>query len=273
MSIFERLAQLEKEGKSFALATIVQANGSVPRHEGTKMLIFSDGTFEWTIGGGEVENLIVQAGQEALKDGKTRLIHYNFSDPERGDPGVCGGEMDVYIEPIRSKATLLIFGMGHIGRAIAHLGSWLGFRVIGADDRADTILEGNNPDVDERIHCEITDLPEHVELTDRTFVILATRGVPIDVAGLPALLRSQVAYIGVIGSRRRWETTAHQLQELGVPDGEILRVTSPMGLEIHAETPEEIALSIMAEIIMIQKGGTGEKMSHTPTKLENADGE
>jgi xanthine dehydrogenase accessory factor len=273
VSIFDRLAQLEKEGKSFALATIVQASGSVPRHEGTKMLIFPDGTFEWTIGGGEVESLVIQAGQEALKDGKTKLLHYNFNDPERGDPGVCGGEMDVYIEPIRPKVTLLIFGMGHIGKAIAHLGSWLGFRVIAADDRADTILEGNTPDVDERIHCEIADLPKHVEVTDQTFIILATRGVPIDVAGLPALLRSPAAYIGVIGSRRRWETTAHQLQEMGVPEGEILRVTSPVGLEIHAETPEEIALSILAEIIMIQRGGTGEEMSHTPTKLKNADGE
>jgi xanthine dehydrogenase accessory factor len=273
VGVFDRLAQLEKEGKSFALATIVQASGSVPRHAGTRMLIFSDGSFEWTIGGGEVESLVIQAGQEALKDGKTRLLHYNFSDPERGDPGVCGGEMDVYIEPIRPKATLVIFGMGHIGKAIAHLGSWLGFRVVGADDRADTMLEGNIPDVDERVRCEIADLPEHVELTDRTFVILATRGVTIDVAGLPALLRSPAAYIGVIGSRRRWETTARQLQEMGVPDDEILRVTSPMGLEIHAETPEEIALSILAEIIMIQRGGTGEKMSHKPTKLENADGE
>ena len=181
--------------------------------------------------------------------------------------------MDVYIEPIRPKATLLIFGMGHVGKAIAHLGSWLGFRVVAADDRADTILEGNNPDVDERIHCEIVDLPKHVEVTDQTFIILATRGVPIDVAGLPALLRSPAAYIGVIGSRRRWETTARQLQEMGIPDEEILRVTSPMGLEIRAETPEEIALSILAEIIMIQREGTGEKMSHTPTKLETADGE
>jgi xanthine dehydrogenase accessory factor len=272
VSIFERLAQLEKDGKSFALATIVQANGSVPRHEGTKMIIFSDGTSDETIGGGEVEELVIQAGVEALKDGKIKLLHYNFNDPERGDPGVCGGEMDVYIEPIRPKATLLIFGMGHIGKAVAHLGSWLGFRVVTADDRAEFLLEDNTPDVDKHIQCEISDLPKHVELTDQTFIILATRSVPIDVAGLPALLKSPAAYIGVIGSRRRWETTARQLQEKGVPDEEILRVNSPMGLEIHAETPKEIAMSILAEIVMIQKGGTGVKMAHAPVGLKNIDG-
>jgi xanthine dehydrogenase accessory factor len=273
VSIFDRLAQLEKERKPVALATIIQANGSVPRHEGSKMLIFPSGSFEGSIGGGEVENLVIRAGQEALMDGKTRLLHYNFSDPERGDPGVCGGEMDVYIEPIRPNASLLIFGMGHVGKAVAHLGSWLGFRVIAADDREEHLTEEDIPEADQRIQCEIADLQKHVELTDQTFIVLTTRGVNIDVAGLPALLNSPAAYIGVIGSRRRWETTVHQLQEMGIPEEAILRVTSPMGLEIHAETPEEIALSILAEIVMIQRGGTGEKMTHVPVKLKNVDGD
>jgi xanthine dehydrogenase accessory factor len=273
VGIINRLAQLEEEGKPFALATIIQAKGSVPRHAGTKMLIFSNGKFEGTIGGGEVENLVIQAGREALKDGKTKLLHYNFRDPEHGDPGVCGGEMDVYIEPVRPTATLLIFGMGHVGKAIAHLGSWLGFQVVVADDRAESVLEENTPDADQRFHCEIADLPKHIKLTDQTFVILATRDVTIDVAGLPTLLDTPAAYIGVIGSRRRWETTAHQLQENGILEEDILRVTSPMGLEIHAETPEEIALSILAEIVMIRRGGTGEKMVHIPTTLKKVEEE
>jgi xanthine dehydrogenase accessory factor len=237
------------------------------------MIIFPKGNFEGTIGGGEVENLVIQAGQEALKDGRTRLLHYNFRDPEHGDPGVCGGEMDVYIEPVQPKPTLLIFGMGHVGKAIAHLGSWLGFRVIAADDRAEFVSEESIPDVDQRIHCAIGDLPNHIEFTEQTFVVLATRDVTIDVAGLPTLLETPAAYIGVIGSRRRWETTAHQLQANGIPEDEILRVTSPMGLEIHAETPEEIALSILAEIVMIRRGGTGEKMAHMPRTLRKMEEE
>jgi len=273
LSIFNRIAQLEKECKPVALATVVQVQGSVPRHEGTKMLIFPDGSIEGTIGGGEVESLIIQEAQEAFSNGRARLLHYKFSDPERGDPGVCGGEMDVFVEPIRPRATLLIFGMGHVGRAVAHLGSWLGFRIIAADDRAEIVDEESTPDADLRFHCKLTELPNKVELTDQTFIILTTRGVPIDVAGLPGLLKSPAAYIGVIGSRRRWETTAKQLRENGVSETDIKRVSSPMGLEIHAETPEEIAVSILSEIIMIQRGGTGEKMAHIPTSLGKVEGE
>jgi xanthine dehydrogenase accessory factor len=268
MSFYARLAELEKEGKSFALATIIQTRGSVPRHEGTKMIIFPDSSFEGTIGGGEVESMIIREAQETLSDGKSRVLHYNFSDPERGDPGVCGGEMDVYVEPIRPKVSLLIFGMGHVGQAIAHLGSWLGFRVVAADDRPDYITEDIAPSANQRIHSELADLTTHVKIDDQTFIILATRGVPVDVAGLPALLRSPAAYIGVIGSRRRWATTARQLQEMGIQNEDILRVTSPMGLEINAETPAEIALSILAEIVMILRGGTGEKMAYVPIPVD-----
>ncbi len=273
MSIFDKLAQLEKAGKSVVLATIVHTSGSVPRHEGTKMIVYPDGSIEGTIGGGEVENLIIQKAKEALLDGKTKLLHYNFSDPERGDPGVCGGEMDVFVEPICPKSKLLVYGMGHIGKAIAYLGSWLGFHVIAADDRADYLNKEGIPGVDQQIQSELTELPKHVDINDQTFIILTTRGVPIDVSGLPAILETPAAYIGVIGSRRRWETTAGQLHEMGVPEAAIARVTSPMGLEIHAETPEEIALSILAEIIMVQRGGSGEKMAHTPTKVAKAKGD
>jgi xanthine dehydrogenase accessory factor len=265
---YQRLAELEKNNLPVAVATIVKTQGSVPRREGTKMLIFPDGSIEGTIGGGEVESIIVQEAQGALMDGKPRLLHYNFTDPERGDPGVCGGEMDVYVEPNRPKETLLIFGMGHVGKAVAHLGSWLGFRVIIADDRPEFVDEENAASADVRCQCQLVELPDKVEITDRTFIVLTTRGVPIDVAGLPGLIKSPAPYIGVIGSRRRWETTSKQLHENGLSEEQINRVTSPMGLEINAETPEEIAVSILSEIIMIQRGGTGEKMAHAPRSVK-----
>jgi xanthine dehydrogenase accessory factor len=273
LSIYHQLSQLVKEGKPVAVATIIKVQGSVPRHEGTKMLIFPDGTIEGTIGGGEVENIIIQEAQESLSKGKARLLHYNFSNPERGDPGVCGGEMDVFIEPIRPKETLLIFGMGHVGKAVAHLGSWLGFRIVAADDRVEFVKQANTPDADLRVHCQLAELPNKVEITDQTFVILTTRDVTIDVAGIPGLVHSPASYIGVIGSRRRWETTAKQLKENGVSAADIKRVTSPMGLEIHAETPEEIAVSILSEIIMIQREASGEKMAHVPASVERDEGE
>lgn len=273
MSIYQKLAEIEKDGIPVALATIVKVQGSVPRHVGTKMLICADGSIEGTIGGGEVESLIIQEAQDALSNGKSRLLHYKFSDPARGDPGVCGGEMDVFVEPIRPKATLLIFGMGHVGKAVAHLGSWLGFRIVAADDREEFVTEGNTPDVDQRLHCQLAEIPDKLEINDQTFIVLTTRGVPIDVEGIPGLLQSPAAYIGVIGSRRRWETTAKQLLENGISEKDIERVTSPMGLEIHAETPEEIAVSILSEIIMQQRGGTGDPMAHVPTSIKRTKGE
>jgi xanthine dehydrogenase accessory factor len=273
VGIFQRLAELDAQGKTAVLATVIRTRGSVPRHEGTKMLIFPNGSFEGTIGGGEVESLIIQEAQTAMMDGKPRLLHYNFSHPERGDPGVCGGEMEVFVDPIRPRPTLIIFGMGHVGKAIAHLGAWLGFRIVAADDRAKHVAEGEIPFADERICCELVELPERVEIGNRTFIVLTTRGVPVDVTGLPALLKTDAAYVGVIGSRRRWETTARQLKENGLSDELIARVVSPMGLEIQAETPEEIALSIMAEIIMVLRGGSGQKMAHTPVILDSTEGE
>ncbi len=273
MRILARLAQLEREGKPVVLALVIQAKGSVPRHVGTKMLIFPDGSSEGTIGGGAMESLVIKEAQDALSDGKPRLLHYNFSDPERGDPGVCGGEMDIYVEPIRRKATLLVFGMGHVGKAVVHLGKWLGFRIVAIDDREEFAEPTSYPNVDQVVHSDLMTIPDEVEIDNQTYIVLTTREVPIDVAGLPALLKTEAAFIGVIGSRRRWETTSKALQEKGVSSEEIARVHSPVGLEIHAETPEEIALSILSEIIMIRRGGTGEKMAHTPVALKERDNE
>lgn len=261
---FKRIAELEAEGIPFALAIVVQAQGSVPRHEGSKMLIFPDGSSQGTIGGGEMESLVIKEGQASLQDGKARYLHYNFRDTDRGDPGVCGGEVDVYVEPIQPKPTLLVFGMGHVGQAVAYLGSWVGFRVIAADDREEFAVSSTAPAADRVLHCELADLANEVEINPQTYIVLATRGVPVDVEGLPALLEKEVGYLGVIGSRRRWETSVKELIEKGISEELIAKVNSPMGLEIQAETPEEIALSIMAEIVMLHRGGSGESMSHSP---------
>ena len=264
MDFFKRVAELEAEGASFAMAIVVRAQGSVPRHEGSKMLIFPDGSTDGTIGGGEMESLVIREAQESIKDGSVRFLHYNFRDPDRGDPGVCGGEVDVYVEPLQPRPTLLIFGMGHVGKAVAHLGSWMGFRVIVADDREEFATLESSPSADRAIHCDLANLSEEVEIDSQTYVVLATRGVPVDVQGLPSLLKTDASYIGTIGSRRRWETSAKQLRDLGIPEEMIAKVNSPMGLEIAAETPEEIALSIVAEIVMKRRGGSGDSMAHSP---------
>lgn len=266
MGLYERLAEIERRGLAAALATVIQTRGSVPRHPGSKMLIFPDGAIEGTIGGGELENRVIEEGIQALADGKTRFVTYAFNDPERGDPGVCGGEMEVFVEPMRPRPTLIVVGAGHVGQAVAHLARWLGFRLVVNDDRLEFATADAIPDADEYITCLLEALPEQTMIDDQTYIVLTTRGVPVDVAGLPALLKTPAAYIGVIGSKRRWETSVKELMEMGLDEEKIRRVTSPIGLELGAETPEEIAISIMAEIIMLQRGGTGEAMAHTPTR-------
>jgi xanthine dehydrogenase accessory factor len=172
--------------------------------------------------------------------------------------------LDVYLDPILGKPTLLVIGGGHVGKAVAHLAHWLGFRVIISDDRPEFATRQAVPDADGWIPGALADLPGKVEIDSQTYVLLTTRGVPVDVDALPALLDKPAAYIGVIGSRRRWEVCAEQLRQQGVPQDQIDRVHSPVGLELHAETPEEIAVSMLAEIIMLRRGGTGEVMAHRP---------
>ncbi len=251
--ILKEISALEESGTECALCILVHARGSTPRKPGSKMIVFSNGSFSGTIGGGEVEGRIIREAQIAIKTGKTLLVHYNMEDPQRGDPGVCGGELDIYIEPVIPQPTILIIGGGHVGQAVAHLASWLGNRVIISDDRSELCNPQIFPEADEYLAAPISEVSEKVQITGHYYLVLTTRGVDLDVAGLPSLMNSRAAYIGVIGSKRRWEQTRNLLLEKGTPVELLSKVRSPMGIDINAETPEEIAVSIMAEIIRIQQ--------------------
>jgi xanthine dehydrogenase accessory factor len=185
-----------------------------------------------------------------------------MTDPSRGDPGVCGGHMEVFVEPIQPDPTVVVIGVGHIGKTVAHLAHWLGFRVVVNDDRPEFCTSDVVPEADEYKLVGMAELPSQLEITPWTYLILTTRGTDVDVEGLPALLETPAAYIGVIGSRRRWATARKALLAKGIPEETLARVRSPIGLELNAETPEEIAVSIMAEIIMLRRGGDGREMSN-----------
>lgn len=260
-SVYQALAELERRNVAGALCTIVRSHGSTPRHTGSKMLVFEDGSIAGSVGGGEVEYRVLNEALQAIKDGKPRLLEYNMTDPERGDPGVCGGQLEVFVEPILPKPTIVVVGVGHVGIAVAHLAKWLGFRVVVNDDRPGFCTPEVVPDADEYIPNPTSELPDLIEITPWTYLVFATSGVDVDVESLPAVLGSDAAYIGVIGSKRRWATTCKKLIEKGIPQEQLDRVHSPIGLELNAETPEEIAVSIMAEIIMLRQGGDGSVMS------------
>ena len=259
-TIYQALEELEKSNESAALCTVVKSEGSTPRHVGSKMLVYSDGKFIGTVGGGDLEHRVLDEAWMSIADGKSRLLSYNMSDPARGDPGVCGGQVEVFVEPILSPAQIVIIGGGHVGKAVAHLAKWLGFRIIVSDDRAEFANKETVPDADAFYICPMEELPKQMKIDKRTYLILTTRGSSIDAAGISPLFDSQAAYIGVIGSKRRWATTVKELKARRESEERIARVHSPIGLELQAETPEEIAVSIMAEILMVHNGGTGKAM-------------
>jgi xanthine dehydrogenase accessory factor len=259
-SIYRAIAELETTHKSAALCTIVKTSGSTPRHSTSKMLVYPDGHISGTVGGGELENRVKQAALASLQDGKPRNLTYNMADPRNGDPGICGGQIEVFVEPILSPPMMVVIGGGHVGKAVVHLAKWLGFHVILSDDRADLCTPEANPDAEEFYPVQLSELPLHITIDPQTVIVLATRGSDVDVTGLPALLDTQAGYIGVIGSQKRWNTTRKELKQKGISDEKLEHVHSPIGLGIGAETPEEIAVSILAEILMLRAGGSGQPM-------------
>jgi len=260
-SVIQALAELENKNGAGSLCTIIRSHGSTPRHSGSKMLVYEDGSIIGTVGGGELENRVIAEALEAMHDGKLRLLEYDMIDPGRGDPGVCGGQLEVFVEPVQPKPTLVVIGSGHVGKAVAHLAHWLGFWVVVNDDRPGFCTPEAVPDGDEFYPIATADLPGQLKINPWTYLVLTTRGMDVDVEGLPVLLETNAAYIGVIGSLRRWTQTRNKLLELGVSEEMLNRVRSPIGLELNAETPEEIAVSIVAEIIMLRQGGDGGVMS------------
>jgi len=259
-NIYQALSELEKNNESAALCTVTKSEGSTPRHVGSKMLVYPDGSFVGTVGGGELENRVIKAALESLKSGDAQTLSYTMSDPSRGDPGVCGGTVEVFVEPILPPATVVVIGAGHVGKAVVHLAKWLGFRVAVNDDRAEFCTPESVPGGDVYYPVPMEELAKQLKVTRQTYLVVTSRGSNVDAKGLPSLLESDAAYIGVIGSKRRWLTTVKALKEQGVSDELIAKVHSPIGLELNAETPEEIAVSIMAEVLMIKDKGTGKLM-------------
>jgi xanthine dehydrogenase accessory factor len=259
-AIYQALAEIERNHESAALCTVISSEGSTPRHVGSKMLVYPDGRFIGTVGGGDLEHRVLDEAWIAMTDGESRLLSYRMADPSRGDPGVCGGTVEVFVEPILPPAMVVVIGAGHVGKAVVHLAKWLGFRVAVSDDRPEFCNPEAVPGADAYYPVPMAQLPEQLKINKRTYIVITSRGANVDIQGLPGLLDTNPAYIGVIGSRRRWLTTVKALRQKGIPQEKLESVHSPMGLELNAETPEEIAVSIMAEILMLKAKGTGKPM-------------
>lgn len=264
--VFEAIIKAQANGEASVLCTVISTSGSVPRHAGSRMLVREDGSIVGSVGGGEMESRVIATAREVLDAGKTRIVNHKLIDPSAGDPGLCGGQLDIFMEPLVTEATLLVIGCGHVGKALAELAKWLGWRVAVSDDREDYCNPDYLPGMDEYLPVEPTAIPNQLKLHSETYVAMLTRSVPLDVEFVPVALAANVPYIGVIGSNRRWLTAAEKLAKNGISVEDLARVHSPIGLDLKAETPEEIALSIMAEIVAVMKGG-----STNPKKITLAD--
>ena len=247
--LLAELSAAVEAARPVVVATIVATARSVPRHAGAKMLIYGDGSTYGTVGGGQVEALIRTDAVTAIKQGSTLLNHYTLEDPERGDPGICGGTMTVSLEPYMPPHTIYVIGCGHVGRAVVDLAHWLGYRTVATDDRAELTSEEAMPNADVRLVGSLEEAMAGEAIGEHTSVVVVTRSHEMDVEIVPMLLATSARYIGVMGSKRRWAATQDRLIELGADAAAIDRIHVPIGINIGAETVEEIAVSIMSEII------------------------
>jgi xanthine dehydrogenase accessory factor len=241
------------EGQAAVLVTVARTNRSVPRHAGAKMLVYADGRQLGTIGGGEMEARVREASAELITAGQSATIDYELLDPARGDPGVCGGSVSVHLEVFMPQPHLVVVGCGHVGAAVIELAHWLGYRVTAIDDRLELAHEDRLVDADVVLNGQLEDSLRQAGIDERTHVVLLTRNVGIDTEVLPFVIGSPARSIGVMGSARRWQTTRKKLLEEGVAADQLDRVVSPIGLNIAAETPAEIALSIMTELVDLRR--------------------
>jgi len=244
----ELMAALE-ERRPVALATIVATKRSVPRSAGTKMLIYGDGATAGTVGGGEMEAKVVGEALETIRTRQPRVVEYELVNPNEGDPGICGGELTVYLEPYMSPHTVYVIGCGHVGVTVLELANWLGYRTIAIDDRPDLVSEEALPNVDVRFAGSVTGAVAANPVPEDASIIVVTRSPEMDVRILPDLLETPASYIGVMGSRKRWESTREHLVAAGIAPERLDGIHVPIGLEINAETLEEIAVSILSEVI------------------------
>jgi xanthine dehydrogenase accessory factor len=253
--VLTALVRALDQGEEAALVTIVSARGSTPQRVGAKMLVFADGRTVGTIGGGCYEHDALWKARESLQTRKPRLVEYTLSDDFAEETGlVCGGQMQVYIEPLEPAPRLFIVGAGHVAQHLARLAQSVGFRTHVLDDREKFANRERFPDVDEIAVAPIPEWLEGARFPANTYAVIVTRGHRHDWAALRALAARDLRYLGLIGSKAKVRRIYDALLAEGIPLEALARVYAPIGLDIGAVTPEEIAVSILAELIAVRRG-------------------
>jgi xanthine dehydrogenase accessory factor len=253
--VFAAVTAALERGEPAALVTIVSTTGSTPQRVGAKMLVFADGRIVGTIGGGCYENDAFGKAREAIHTRRPQLVHYELDDDFAQETGlICGGQMDVYIEPIEPSPELYIVGAGHVGFHLARIAEEVGFRVHVADDREKFANAERFPTAAEIVVDDIPAWLEKATLPSHAYAVIVTRGHVNDLEALRALAPRELRYLGLIGSRAKVARIYEELSKGPIPADALSRVHAPIGLDIGAVTPQEIAVSIVAELIAVKHG-------------------
>lgn len=266
MDVFDELVRLRALGQKSALATIVEVNGSIPSFQTAKLLVREDGSMAGTIGGGCVEAEVWNAAREVIATGKPRNMQFSLGQDAAYDNGlICGGQLQVFVECITPQPSAIVFGGGHISKSLCKVLDLAGFRTSVVDNRETYANRERFPEAAD-IHAEeYEDVFPKLFVNDSTYVVIVTRGHRDDMRVLRWAVSTSARYIAMIGSRRKTIAVIKELEKEGIPNAEFERIYAPMGFEIGAVSPEEIAISVAAEMIAMRRDPDGKWRSLSKT--------
>ncbi len=268
MDLFEEIVRLRREGKRAALATIVHTNGSIPSYESSRMLVREDGSMTGTIGGGCVEAEVWAAAKEVLRSEVPRKMTFNLNHAADYDNGlICGGTLEVFVEPILPQPVLYLFGGGHVSMALAGVAHNAGFAIGVVDDREAFANRERFPMARE-IYTSFEEAFATLKPNASSYLVIVTRGHKDDMRVLKWAVGTEARYIGMIGSKRKVLSVYKALEAEGIPADRFRNVHAPVGLEIGALTPEEIAVSIAAELIAVRRNAAA-ALPHKAVALDD----
>jgi xanthine dehydrogenase accessory factor len=254
--IFEEIQRLRREGRKAVLATIVQIRGSVPSFQTAKMLVRDDGSTLGSVGGGCVEADVWAAAQDVLREEKSRVMQFDLTEESMAEGGlICGGKVEIFVEPVLPVPEMIIFGAGHISTQVSKIAVIAGFRTTIVDNRPVYANKERFPEAEKVYSGEFEESFDALIPTENTYLVIVTRGHQEDENVLRWALGTNARYIGMIGSKRKIRTIADNLTREGIDRQRIERVHMPIGLDIGAVTPEEIAVAIIAEAIQCRRLG------------------
>lgn len=254
MDIYEEIVKLRREGRRGAVATITTVRGSIPSFQTAKMLVRDDGSIAGTIGGGCVEAEVWQAAREVMEEEKPRSLTFNLNSNPKYDTGlVCGGTLEVFIEPVLPPALLYVFGAGHVAYNLYKVAKIAGFEVVVIDDRESYANRERFPDAREVIADDFEEVTRRLDVPESSYIVVVTRGHRDDMRILRWAVNLNTRYLGMIGSRRKTITIYKELEQEGIAAEKFTNIHAPVGLEIGAVTPEEIAVAIVAEMIAVRR--------------------